>query len=336
MKRRLAIVTDDKGYAEHLSGYLSERFAENFEVAVFSKAERFEEALKSAPFDVALLDIGFELIEVKNTVRVPLVLAQEGKQVAEEAQNIKQIRKYQRISLMVGDILEALSKIPHAAGGISIESGNITVVWSPSGGTGKTSVALAYAMNRAAMHKRAVYLNLENFASTPAYFRTDGKSISKAFESLDSEESNLRLLMVGLRQQDTSTGIYYFSEPENYDDMNILSPDNIEALVFACAAEADELVVDLSSQYNSCTRRLFELANSVFIVTDSSLAAQVKLKQFIGQHSAFEQIRLNAKLVCNKGAHVSEAEISKTVYLNRVQSSEPKTVVKTLAGYKFE
>ena len=337
MKFRLAVATLDKRYAEHLSGLLSEKFADSFEVVVFTQPERLEAVLKTTSFDAALLDSDFLSVSNLSASRILIVLTEENEQVSAGTLDVKQIRKYQRISSMASDIMELLSEIPSGMSGISSgDRGNITVVWSPAGGTGKTTVALAYAINKVSSGKQALYLNLENFTSTTAYFRSDGKSISKAFESLDSGETNVRLLLKGMRQQDSITGIFYFNEPENIEDMNILSPDDVEALALACAAEADELVVDLSSQYNACIGKFFDLASRVFIVTDASSTSQVKLRQFIRQHNVFGRIRTKATLICNKGSQSSEADLGKRIYLTRVQTSDPPAVARALSMNVFD
>lgn len=339
MKLRLIIASNDTDYVEHLSDYLSDRYADSFEVVVVSQQERFKELLKTSVFDISLIESSFTSISELNAIRMSLVLTDETDNIsstANTAANIKHIRKYQRISAIVGDVFETFAGVAPGASGFGGEHGCITVVWSPSGGVGKTAIALAYAAKSASAGKHTIYLNLENFASTSAYFRTEGKSISKAFESLDSKESNIRVLMMGLRQQDSATGIYYFNEPENYDDINILAPDDIEALTFACAVESDEIIIDLSSQYNACTSRLFELANNILIVADPSTTSQIKLRQFIRQHNAFGRIKTKTTLVNNKGAKTAESEIYKTVYLPYVQTSDHTAVFRALSGNSFE
>ena len=336
MKIRLLIATDDKDYAEHLSAYLSEKYSETFEVAVTYQRERLEGLIKNAVFDVALLGKGFEAAEGLGDINVPIVLSDGSLNEHEEMPNIKYIRKYQRISSMVSEILVLLSGLPLQSGGVKSKTGKISVVWSPAGGTGKTSVATALSFQKATTGKNTVYLNLENFASTSAYFRTEGKSISKAFESLDTDEANLKLLIKGMWQKDSATGVHYFKEPDNYVDVNLLKPSDVEELVLAIAHEADEVIVDLSSQYNECYQKLFELASNVYIVVDSSKAAHIKLTQFITQHNSFGKIKPKTILVCNKGAKVSEPEIARVLHLPPVQSTDPAAVSKSLSANLLE
>ena len=331
MKLKLLIATSDSDYSEYLSNVLSERYADTFEVSVCSSAERLPGLLVNSRFDAALIEPDFALEGNISSIRLPLMLMDETDAVIEC--DIKTTRKYQRISSIAGSVLEHYAELGKGTGNFDSGTVHVTAVWSPTGGSGKTITALAYASQRVSNGKRAIYFNMENFSSTAAFFQESGKSISKAFEKL---ESNIRMFMAGIRQQDSGSGISFFCGPENYDDMNILTPDDIAALVNACAAETDELVIDLSSQCDERTRKVFDLADTVFIVTDPSNISQMKLKQFISQHNVFEQIQSRSVLINNKGAATAIDDVPRTVYLPLVQSGDPVSVYKTLSSVNFE
>jgi len=334
MKLKLLVASNDRDYLEHLSSYFSNRYASSFEVTAISGQEHFEEVLKTSRFDVALLDFAFATSAELSAVRLPLVLAEDNA-TPPDVTGFTFIRKYQRISSMVGDILEAFAGVIPGVSGFDTARGQVTAVWSPAGGVGKTSVALACAAHKVFMGKQVVYLNLENFSSTYVYFNVEGKSISKAFEKLDIKSSNPQLLLKGIRQQDSGSGIFYFCGPDNYDDINILTQEDIETLVNACAMEADELVIDLSSLYNANIQKVFDLANRVLLVVDPSTTSQTKLHQFINQHNAFVQIQSKAVLVNNRGAKVKETSIEKTISLPLISTSDPVSVFKGLSSGDF-
>jgi MinD-like ATPase involved in chromosome partitioning or flagellar assembly len=214
-----------------------------------------------------------------------------------------------------------------------LDKARITAVWSPAGGTGKTTIALALAAHRVSAGKQAVYLNLENFFSTAAYFPESGKSISRVFEKL---EANVQMFLQGIRQQDSGSGIAYFCGPENYDDMNILTADDVETLIKACAIGADDLVVDLSSQCDERVQRVFDLAQTVLLVADASSASQAKMWQFTSQHNVFAKIQSKAIFVNNKGAKLIDENSNKTINLPLAQSSDPVFLFKMLSSGNFD
>ena len=331
MRIKLLIATTDNDYAEHLSNILSEKYMDTFEVTVCSSAERLQPLLAGSRFDAALLEPGLAASVSLSAVSLPLLLIDESGMVPDS--EAKSIRKYQRISSLAGTVLEHYAEISQGISGLHSGRARITAVWSPAGGTGKTSVALAYATHQASRGKQALYLSLENFSSTSVYFPEGGKSISKAFEKL---ESNLPMLLAGIRQQDSGSGVFYFCGPENYDDIHILTTEDIEILVGACSTGMDDLIIDLSSQCDQRTRRIFDLADSILFVCDPSAASQAKLRQFIQQHNIFGQIQSKSVLVCNKGAAMAETGISKTVSLPLVRATDPGSVFKALSSGKFE
>jgi len=331
MKIRLLIATADKDYTDHLSKTISKRYADTLELSICSSKERLPDLTTVNRYDAALIEPDFVPAIKPGSVQVPFVLIDEMALGADNSE-LKRIRKYQRISSMTGQILEGCAEIGKRAGA-DANKAQITAVWAPAGGAGKTTVALAYAASRVAAGKVVVYLNLENFSSTSVYFADSGRSISKAFGKLGS---NLQLFLLGIRQQDVGSGIMYFCGPENYDDINVLTKEDIETLINACAADIDELVVDLSSQIDERVVKTFSMADKVLIIADPSKASQVKTQQFICQHDVFGQIEAKAILVNNKGANSAEERISRTVMLPLVQTNDPISVFKTLSGNRTD
>ena len=241
----------------------------------------------------------------------------------------KVIQKYQRISEIVSKMLEYYSEVSSKTGAFKKSKGKTTVVWSPSGGSGKTTVALAYAANVVSDGKKVIYLNLENFSSTDVYFSQTDKSISSVFSRLGS---NIEMLLRSIRQQDGSSGIYYFGQPENYDDINELTEDDLSILVENCADSVDELVIDLSSSCNGRTIKLFEMADSILLVVDSSRVSRVKWGQFTSQNKVYKDIQHKSVMILNRAARMEQSGDIKMILLPVVQSNDPVVVYKTLSG----
>lgn len=333
MKIKLLIGTSDTDYMEHLSNVLSEKYADTFEVSACSSVELLEGLLADKKIDVLLIEPGFMPCIDPDLARLILVLLDNSIIATDNYEDFKKIYKYKRISFMVGEILENYAAISENASGFSIDRAHIVAVWSPRGGAGKTAVSLAYAARKVADGKSAVYLDLENFSSIGTYFPNSGKSISTVFDKLDL---NLEVLLKGIRRTDSGSGITYFCGPENFEDLNILTVDEIETLINACAAGTDELVIDLSSQCDQKVQKVFEMADIVLIVCDSSNTSILKLNQFLNQYGVLQIIQTKSVLVNNKGASVTENSINRIVSLPFVKSTDPVSVYKTLSGNKFE
>ena len=333
MRIKLLVAALDGDYAGHLSGTISINHADAFEVSVCSSSERLHELLASQRFDVALLDAGMVEGAELRYVHMPLLLWAEEDNAAETALDIKKVDKYRRVSAIVADILERYSKVSSGVNGSGSNRARVTAVWSPAGGVGKTTVALAFAAKMDAEGKQAMCLNLEHFSSMPVYFAHSGKSISVVFEMLEAHEGNLKMLVQGIACKDG--GVAYFCKPENFDDMNILTPENLALLIEACAGLADELVIDMSCVCDESARRVFELADDVLVVADASAATQAKLSQFASQNNVFEHIRAKACLVKNKGAQIDVPIVDSAISLPLVQNANPSVVYKALSVCDF-
>lgn len=336
MKIRLLIASGDDDYAEHLSNYLSSKYKDAFFVSVCSTSQNLNELLAVSEFDAALLEP--ELIADMNLslIRLPLMLWDESAPGPYIRQDVATIGKYQRISAIVCSVLEQYAKVSSDELNPGAGGARVTAVWSPAGGTGTTSVAIAYASRLSSCGNKALYLNMEYFSSSPAYFSDDGRSISAVFEMLEKNEGNLKMLIQAIIKQDAATGVYYFRRPENYDDVNILSAEDISSLTTACAGAAEELIIDLPCSCDVRTRQILKLSDRVLIVCDHTGASNVKLRQFISQNSVYEQIKAKAILVGNKGFTYSGPEFDEKITLPIIQSADAATVSKSMSGCVFE
>ena len=336
MKISLLIATSDDDYTEHLSNLLSDKYKDTFFVSVCSSSQSLTDLLLVSDFDAALLETQLIRDTDISPIKMPLLLWDESDSGSAAQKNHTIIRKYQRVSAIASSILEYYASFSAGEGAPDAGKASITAVWSPCGGVGKTTVALANAIKASLSGKKALYLNMEHFSSSPAYFNDSGRSISSVFEMLERNEDNLKMLIQAILRQDPNTGVSYFCHPENFDDMNILSVDDIAALITACAGFADELVIDLSSACNIRTRQVFKLADRVLLVTDHTSTSQAKLRQFVSQHSVFEQFKAKVVLVANMCSSFSEPGFDEVVTLPLIKSTDSPSVAKSLSGCSFE
>jgi len=329
VKVKLFIATVDVLYAKLISDNISEHHAGKIEVSTCSTPEGLNDAISKQKNDVALIDaVLIEYADISR-VKLPLLLWSETDTDKALPDGPEKINKHQRISSIVASILEQFAKVSGNSYSADSKQARITAVWSPAGGVGKTSVSLAYALSCAAEDKEVFYLSLENFLSTSCYLSGNGKSISTAFEMLEKHDGNLKMLIQGISCKDK--GITFLCAPENYDDMCILSCENVRELVTTCAELSDELVIDLSSACDPRVREVFELTDNVLLVTDPSPVTCTKLTQFITQNNVFENIKEKVTLVANKGAIIHEAVTNSMISLPLIQSNDTNEVCRALS-----
>lgn len=329
MKIRLLIASPDLDYTEYLSKVLLGKYTDVFEVSVCSNEDRLREMVAGHRADIVLAERALASAVDMHSVRLSFVLIDEVARVSNSGGEYKSVKKYQRISSLVKEMIGAYAEVSSNSEVYGSLSAQITAFWSPVGGSGKTTVALAYAANCVTRGKKTVYLDLQNFSCSSVYFRQNDKSISTLFQKLDS---NVELLLQSVRQQDSGSGIFYFSQPENYDDINILTSKDIRNLVDGCSKGVDELVIDLSSICNEKICKVLDFASQIFIVLDGSRVSAAKWTQFQTQNNVYEQVRSKVKLVGNKGATLDASSVNGLVSLPYVQSSDPVAIYKTLSA----
>jgi len=335
MRVKLLIATIDQVYAKQISDIISRQHTDVIEVCDCSTPEGFLEVLSKRSFDVALIDSS--MIEYAETDRIslPMLLYTDDENTVDTPAGIGMINKHQRISTIVAIVLERYARICNNMNANDEKTASITAVWSPVGGVGKTTIALAYCFSKLSgsdisKNNDVFYLNLEDFSSVPGYFKENGKSISTVFEMLENEDGNTAMLVQGTSCRDK--GITFLCCPENFDDMCILSSDNVQELLTSCSQLSDTLVVDLSSACDCRAKKVFELADTVMIISDKSVMAEVKLSQFLSQSNVYESIKDKVVFVANKGAAISVAGERPIISLPHTQSSDVMTVCKSLSS----
>ena len=329
MKIKLIIVTKEKDYAERFFlGAASKR--DQIEVDICTSYEKLDGLLRQGKYDVALVEP--EAVEhVDSTlVKLCLLLWDQKHGEAPNHYDLPVIRKYQRITSSLSQVQGQYAQLtPEFLGGD--KKCRLTAVWSPAGGTGKTTVAVASAL-RLAEQKKVTYLDLEYFSGTQALFECNGQSISTVFPSLGG---NLVLEMQSICMVDSNTEVQYFCPPSNYDDMNELNEEDVLALIKAAAENSEELVIDLSSVCDKKTRSIFEVVDQIYLVVDSSQVAQAKMRQFMNQHDVYPVYSDKITVILNKGAGMGLPEGTNVVRLPMVQSADPTSVYTTLSGKQF-
>jgi len=330
MKVKLLIATIDVLYVKLISDSISEFHADKIDVSICNAPEGLQDALTQKKFDVVLIDP--TLLEYADTssVGLPLLLWSDDDPAGIDPEGLGRINKYQRISTIVAAILEKYAKVSVSKNDPGLRKANITAVWSPVGGSGKTSVAVAYALSQAAAEKDVFYLNMEDFTSVPCYFNRTGKSISSVFEMLENQDGNVKMLIQGVSCSDN--GVMYLCGPDNYEDMCILSSENINALVSTCSGLTDELVIDLSSTCDTRVKKIFELADNILLVTAQTAQSETKTAQFLSQNNVFESIKEKVTMVANKGTSVNDPEMDSIIHLPYVQSNDALEVSRILSN----
>ncbi len=333
MNIRLVVITSDIDYVECFSDVIEDSYKGVFKMSICSSVEKYQELSEKKSYDIALVD---EALTDELAFPAARLCAQlcDGETRAQRGSEYYPIQKYQRISHIVSELLEQYAKVAGGTGSYGKASGQMTALWSPAGGVGKTTIAMAYAAGRASETNRVIYLDLEHFSSTEAYFKDEAKSMSTLFEGLGS--NNMEILIAGLLQKDSGSGILYFGPVTNYDDLNVLTVSDIEEIINGCIAQCNELIVDLPSACDEKVRYILERSDRIFGIADDSVTGKNKWEQFQTQHSLYSEIADKLTMVANKGADISKWYQDHVVNIPFIKSQDPVIIYKSLAIRDFD
>ena len=330
MKIRLILATNDREYAQRFTAGMSDTL-NTVSISVCTNLLHLNDMLREGRYDICLADPDVVPELRSEDVKLAVMLWSPQTDFSPAGDNYPKVNKYQRISAIVSHLIRLYAEVADQYA-VSGDRANITVVWSPAGGCGKTTVAAAYAARMAKLGKTVTYLDLENFSSTEALFSQSGISLSAVFEQM---ANNMGLQLLGMRTTDASSGIHYFGMPDNYDDMNVLSEEDCIKIVKAAAENTEELVLDLSSQCDRRTLALMNEATRILLVADYSKTSEIKLQQFMHQSNTFHRFQNKMTLVANKGAGFKNMDALPVSRLPMVDTKDMAVIYNKLSEYSI-
>lgn len=201
----------------------------------------------------------------------------------ERYNNCETIVKYQTGEKLVGCILSIYSeKNPNE---VHVQSGNkrtkVVGVYSPAGGTGKTTLAVGTAMHCTYSSMSVFYLNIENNPSTSLFFNSDSQqNLSHIIYYLKEKNRNLSLKIEGARLVDPQSGIHYFAPPESTLELEEMTSDEIKYLIqeLKLMGVYDVVLVDMSPGLNSRNTAVLEMCDEIFMVLAEDMVSYTKAK----------------------------------------------------------
>jgi hypothetical protein len=155
-------------------------------------------------------------------------------------------------------LLQALAAVCAAAGALR-GAGNgegkaaVIAVYSPSGGIGKTTLALHLCQVAGVRGLRVFYLNLEPWNATSLWFGDEGRDdFSRMLYTLQSQPDKAAARMTELRRRHPTLKLDYFAPCGNADERFELTSETVRLLLSSIAGsgEYDLVVADLDSGFD--------------------------------------------------------------------------------------
>ncbi|MBQ7774491.1 MAG: AAA family ATPase [Lachnospiraceae bacterium] len=319
MNISIAIADINRNYLERLVEVLQEY--EDLSVSIFTNAERLEEALQAKHYDIVLFDpdICDKKMSFYNT-KMSVCLYSDEARNAQLYPECNKVLKYQRISRIYKDIVKAYAdKVGNWADFDKSQNTRLVAVYSPIGGSGKTTIALAIASKLTALGKTVLFLSMEQLDSTACVnaHTEEEDGITMLLQAV-VENSNFELKLKGSTKKGFN-GIYYVEGFERIVDYNTVDKEEMYSVVdkIRKSGSYDVVIVDMGSCYDAMCQAVFEQADNILIVERAGELPARKMEMFAQQ----AMVREHAGKMCKVSNFMdSNSKVSNALNVENIGS----------------
>lgn len=301
---KVVFADEDERYLKEMRYEFMEK-APQVDLITFTKKEMIYHYFEQGgTADILIVDEGFAEEKLKNlslsTTRIVLSFSME------PIDGFEIVKKYQRMETLLDTVL-----LKHAQNNGTIETirgdsdTRIAVFYSPAGGTGKTTLALALSAAGASAGFNILYMNLEEIDSIRELLDQTSGCLTDVFFALKAEGMNAGIKLKESLGKESSSGFYYLSGVESIGEFEEIDGNNVAELVESIRELSchDLVILDLSSSFNEKTRRILKAADVVFMPITKGETGISKLQRFMEEancHEEYEVIFDKISLIINK------------------------------------
>lgn len=301
MKIKLVVGTKDKKYMEKLIGYLNGRYAEQLEIYSFTDLALLCGFLQKEGADIVLAGEEFkDAAEIKCKAIFGFLTDYR----VDDLEGKPAVCKYQKVESIYKQILSLYSELEKkfVSRKANAEGCVLVAFYGASGGVGASTMAVAYAKHQAQKGKKVLYLNLENMASTTAFFHQDGgAAFDDVLFALKSKKLNLALKIESTVRKDGS-GVFYFEPCSNCVDMLDLRDEDLKNLLDNIIMDGhyDQVVIDSDFSLDEKMNIICEYADRIVLVGTGNQISNLKMEKFMQSIATLEErnkVKLLSKIL---------------------------------------
>lgn len=298
MRRLNVVIADnDEAYVQNVVNYFMANYLQGVQVSSFTRQELLYDFL-SGLNEIDVLLISPEMYSKampRERIAEIFLLTQKESSVKDE--DINYIDKYRLedefASRIIGMFPDEEEDSGTKAGLVADVNTKVVAIYSPIGGTGKTTIAVSSSVYCGKKGLKVFYLNLESFQSTPLFFNCKSeKTLSDLLRCLKGKEGSLEEKIKEIRQTDPDYNIHYFVPPEDIIDLKETGSLEIKTLIetFRTMNYYDVVILDMSSELNDRNIALLGACDEVVMVLAQDAVSNIKaeciseqLEKFLGR-----------------------------------------------------
>lgn len=348
MKIKTAFLDKDLEYLHRITVYFQQNYSEKVEVYAFSEEKSFEEFIKNNSCHVILCDTAFSIPKEDNLSDAVLVYFVDAS-TSDVYQEKKVIAKYQKVSQIYKELLniaaENMNSVVFQNGGNATQ---MVVFTAPQGGSGASTIANAYALQKVKENKKVFYLNLEKISNTSLYFKGEGTlTLSDVLFDIKSKKNNVMIKMESAIRVDQS-GVEFFKECKNPNDRLEVSMEDLEILLrnIYNIKEYDFIVVDIETTLDQEFQTVItKYANEIILISDGTEGSNQKLVKLTEILQVWEQQFNNdiigrSKIIYNRfsssnGMQIKGLPIETVGGVQKIEGADQKQISYRISEMEF-
>jgi cellulose biosynthesis protein BcsQ len=255
--------------------------------------------------------------------------------VPEECRGYASVKRYQRISSIYKKIMELYADVcqNYSVGGNG--KTKLVAVYSPIGGSGKTTISCALANYLSMKGYKTIYVNMEEMASDGCYFpQTSDKNMSDLLSYIGGN-TNFGVKLQGI-QQTKKENLFYLNHFRSPNDIYEITDSEIEDF-FAQISNTglyDFVIIDMGVYLDHKAIKLFECVEKIVVVDKDDAFGRVKMARFMSQAHIINEYAYKMARVYNfgkKSKDIPAYKVSFAGVINYIQSAETEIIVNTIA-----
>lgn len=325
MKIKVVFYCENKKYIARVLEYYENNFErlDRFDLHLFSERDLVLSYLENNYTDVILAEEGkMDFTDYKKSICMYLV---DDNSIG-EINKVKAIGKYQKPEKIFTSIFSEYAAKSEDSGKVFSFSNDSALVYAfqnVSGGSGNSTVAMAFAIAQAKLGKKVLYLNLELAGSIDDVFSSDidddfgnvlftlkKNLVSSLKKKSDDNEGkmdgNLAIKILASTAQDY-TGVHFIKTCKtipNILEMNAKELDLLlQVLKYNCGY--DVVVVDKGASLSELDRVIREYASRLVFVSEATEISQKRYMKYVNGLALMDkeyqsEIRPKMKLLFNK------------------------------------
>lgn len=271
MKIKVILADEDKEYIKHFTRTIQIYYNDAIDLVAFSNEDSLKAYIKeNKSYDLVLMTQDFMYITFKPN---STVLLTETNGIKEE-NGVRAIGKYQRINKIYDEIVDIFSEIRATMKMNAENSADTHFIGftSTAGGTGKTTISIAYSRKLVEKGYQVLYLSLDCFSTINNMFNGKGEySFSNVIFVLKSKKGNIQIKLESALRQ-VYGAIHYLTVPESPYEIPGVKKDEWQEFFEAVKnmKKYHYVVIDMPDIMNGLSKDILDMLDKVVIVSDST------------------------------------------------------------------